>query len=892
VSGGKIEGRILARLPAGVVVTALGAALFLAAAGRSTSSSMVVTPDADAYVTAASPKANFGSAAALSVAASPDTRSYLRFSVQGLVGAVRQATLRLYASSGSNAGVDVRTVADSTWGEKGITYSNAPAVSSVTAGSSGAVSAGVWLSIDVTALVRTNGVLSLAITSKSTLVAFGSRESANKPQLVVDMSAADTTPPMVSLTSPLNGSTSGSSTPVFSGALGSAMGDLPSVSVRVYAGSSISGTPVETLSAVVGSGGYQVAASPGLANGVYTAQAQQLDSAGNLGVSAANTFRVATVSASTYRAIVLADGAIGYWRLGETSGLSAMDLAGSSPGSYFGSILFGIPGGISGDSNSAVRLDGLTGTVRVANTGVLNATATLTLEAWVKPASLPGTSTVLRKDGQYLLRIYNTGSVVFRLWKGGAIYELTAPPGVVNLGVWSHLVATYDGSTMTVYVNGTARAAKALIGPIDTSANGLYLGSSLNSYDYFPGSLDEVAVYPTALAAARVQAHYAVGIGPDATPPRVNLLSPVGGSTATANPVFSGTAGSDVGDLPSVSVRVFAGSSVSGTSAEALSAAVSSGSYQVAASPALADGVYTAQAQQIDSAGNVGTSGANTFTVRTSSSTPLCGFKTSRPETYSHVIVMMLENKSFGDIIGNTTGAPFENQLASQCGVATNYHGVAHPSLPNYLATVSGSTQEVVADGNQAQWQITAPTLFSQVPSWRAYEESMATDCEISDSYPYQSYHNPPTYFIPLTSACPLHDVPMGTTSSGAFATDLQNETLPAFAWVTPNQMDNMHDGTIAQGDSWLQAWINTIAASPSYQAGNTVLIVTWDEDDGTIENHIPTFVMSPYTQPGTKSDAYFDHYSLLRTAEDLLGVTSYLGNAATASSMRTAFGL
>jgi phospholipase C len=114
---------------------------------------------------------------------------------------------------------------------------------------------------------------------------------------------------------------------------------------------------------------------------------------------------------------------------------------------------------------------------------------------------------------------------------------------------------------------------------------------------------------------------------------------------------------------------------------------------------------------------------------------------------------------------------------------------------------------------------------------------------------------------------------------------------LPAFSWITPNQIDNTHDGTTGQGDAWLQGWITQITASPTYRAGGTVVLITWDEDDGTVDNHTPMFVISPYTAPGTQNGTYFDHYSLLHTSEELLGVP-FLGNAQTATSMRGAFGL
>jgi hypothetical protein len=271
----------------GVLLVAL---LAVASSGRS-AGSVTLTPDQDAYVSASSPKDNFGASTELRAAASPDTRSYLRFTVQSFAGRPAKATLRLWANTISSVGVSVRGVTDTSWGERGIKYNNAPAISSTVAGSSGAIAAGTWASIDVTSLITGNGVFSMAVTTTSTLISLGSRESSHRPQLVLD---PDTTAPLVSLAQPTNGSFSKVTTPPFGGNAGTASGDLPSVTVRVYAGASATGTPVQTLGASVSAGGYSVAASPALADGVFTAQAAQSDQAGNTGTSSANTFTIDT----------------------------------------------------------------------------------------------------------------------------------------------------------------------------------------------------------------------------------------------------------------------------------------------------------------------------------------------------------------------------------------------------------------------------------------------------------------------------------------------------------------------------------------------------------------------------------------------------------------------
>jgi hypothetical protein len=101
---------------------------------------------------------------------------------------------------------------------------------------------------------------------------------------------------------------------------------------------------------------------------------------------------------------------------------------------------------------------------------------------------------------------------------------------------------------------------------------------------------------------------------------------------------------------------------------------------------------------------------------------------------------------------------------------------------------------------------------------------------------------------------------------------------------------NDMHDCGVAAGDAWLKTWVPKILASPAYQAGQLALFITWDENDGSAGNQVPTIVASPYTPAGTTSGTSFNHYSLLRTTEELLGTTNYLGNAASAASMRSAF--
>jgi hypothetical protein len=243
-----------------------------------------------------------------------------------------------------------------------------------------------------------------------------------------------------------------------------------------------------------------------------------------------------------------------------------------------------------------------------------------------------------------------------------------------------------------------------------------------------------------------------------------------------------------------------------------------------------------------------------------------------------------MENHSFGDIIGNTAQAPYLNTVASECGLATNYHNLSHPSLPNYIGATSGLTLRNLKpfdpDCNPSKkCSTTAPSIFSQGETWKAYEESMPSNCAPSNSGECAVRHNPPPYDSTLTG-CANFDVPYTQ-----LATDLTANALPAFSFVTPNLIDDTHDGTIADGETWLSNNLPTILSSPEYQNGSTAVFITWDEGTGGKTGEdcstnttdpsclVATIVISPSTPAGATSATLFNHYSLLDTTEQLLGL-------------------
>jgi phospholipase C len=231
-----------------------------------------------------------------------------------------------------------------------------------------------------------------------------------------------------------------------------------------------------------------------------------------------------------------------------------------------------------------------------------------------------------------------------------------------------------------------------------------------------------------------------------------------------------------------------------------------------------------------------------------------------------------MENKSASTAL-NPSVAPYTAALAQRYGLATNYRAVASPSLPNYLALTSGDTFGITDD---AYHRLPAGGVGTQLTnagvSWRAYFEGMTQDCFMSGGG-YALKHNPFAYY---GGGCPPNLVPLDP-----LVQDLQQDT-PRFLFIKPNLCHDTHDCPVATGDAWLRQWVDAILASPAWQAGGK-LFVTWDEGSGA-DNRVATLVIAPNTASRTSAVLY-DHYSLLATIEDLLGVPR-LGKAAGAQPM------
>jgi hypothetical protein len=318
--------------------------------------------------------------------------------------------------------------------------------------------------------------------------------------------------------------------------------------------------------------------------------------------------------------------------------------------------------------------------------------------------------------------------------------------------------------------------------------------------------------------------------------------------------------------------------------------------------------------------------------VQAEGSLTLCGNTGPAPTPVQHVIVVMMENLSYKQVVGSPN-APYQTALSGRCGNPQAFFNATHSSAANYLAVSAGQFPVASTPGCGSANGACASsfdTVYNQLDraglNWAGYIESMPSNCYPGNFGPvtnthalYSVGHNPVPFFRSIPkAACQANDLAVSdlTAQSGPFWTALQNQTLPAFSWVTPNATNDNEGGAnrvVGEqiGDAFLQRFMENLQRSNSYQAGNTLVIVTYDEGTGSdsktgqdctnksldlpvVNNlsahqescHIPTFVVYPYTSPGDPDPTFFTSYSITRTVDDLFGLPplAHAGDAQTES--------
>jgi hypothetical protein len=296
---------------------------------------------------------------------------------------------------------------------------------------------------------------------------------------------------------------------------------------------------------------------------------------------------------------------------------------------------------------------------------------------------------------------------------------------------------------------------------------------------------------------------------------------------------------------------------------------------------------------------------------------------------YQHIVEIMMENTSYGSIIGNAN-APQINALASTYGLATNYFGVTHPSEPNYMTNIAGDFFGVQDDnqfyctpamagtdphcaGTTVNHTINAPTLADQLTAaggtWKGYFQSLPptpapgtlitsgpnANGPYTFKYPsdtvalYASKHNPFVNFTGTQGAL-ANMVP-----DTQLTTDLANSSLPNFSLVVPDQCHDMHgtggcsdtNSLITAGDAYVGDTVSAITASPAWKHGRNAIVITWDEDDFSDQGlpgtgccgadpgggHVATIVVTNKGHHSLSDGIAYNHYSLLRSYEAAFGL-------------------
>jgi acid phosphatase len=262
-------------------------------------------------------------------------------------------------------------------------------------------------------------------------------------------------------------------------------------------------------------------------------------------------------------------------------------------------------------------------------------------------------------------------------------------------------------------------------------------------------------------------------------------------------------------------------------------------------------------------------SAASSLPESSTSGSPITSAPAAGLPTPQHVVVVVFENHAFGSVLG-APDAPYLTALAGSGTTLTDAHGVRHPSQPNYLALFSGSTQGVVSD--RCPLSFRAQNLAAQLQAagrtFAGYSEDLpAAGSTVCSAGSYARKHNPWVDFPALPAAVnqPLSALP----------TDFA--ALPTVSFVIPNLCSDMHDCPVATGDAWARAHL---AGYVSWaRTHDSLLVVTFDEDDNTLANHIATFLVGPMVRVGTSAQPT-DHYRVLHTIEAMYGLQP-LGKAA-----------
>lgn len=301
--------------------------------------------------------------------------------------------------------------------------------------------------------------------------------------------------------------------------------------------------------------------------------------------------------------------------------------------------------------------------------------------------------------------------------------------------------------------------------------------------------------------------------------------------------------------------------------------------------------------------------GGGTMTPGPAGAGPPSNAQSSSVPQFGNEFLLVLENNNYSSEVGSPN-MPYLNSLINKYGLATNYYATTHPSIGNYFSLTTGE----ILTNNEGETPSSFPVsndniireLIKAGKTWKDYAESIPSVGYLGgDSGNYYVRHNPIAYFTDVncgTSACLVQA--QNIVPFTQLATDISNNMLPDFGYIVPNVCDDAHDCSLATADNWLKNNIAPLINTPAFQKNGLLVIIT-DEDEN-IGNSCPTtgstssncggqvatVVISPLLKSsGIKISTFYNHFCLLRTLMQGLGLTTFPGVSSSSTALANFFG-
>jgi hypothetical protein len=815
-------------------ILGLGMYIIMPTSSEAAATSMTFNPVADAYVYSNKPDANNGSAPTLRVDGSPVMRSYIRFDLSSLSdGLISSAILKVYANSSLNDGFSIDQLANNTWQEDTLIYENAPTPGPAIT-NSGDVASGQWVSIDITPYIKGAGIYSLVFTAlSSTQLNLASRESESyAPQLIVtqEFSPTATYTPTQVLDTPTSSPTN---TPTSIPPTSTPTAIPTNTPIPIPSTSTPTPVPTNTPTPV------PPTSTP---TPVPTNTPTPTAYSPTLAPTQASPVAISTTFAPSADAYV-------YSGYPDTNfGLYSSLYVDESP-----AILSYMRFDLSSLDYSTI--DNVT--LRIYANSSLGAgfeLEQLTDNTWqedtIDYANAPAPGQSITQSGPVSTNSWISIDLTSYI-NGPGIYSLVLFPlssTRVNLASresGSHapqLIISGSSSSLPKPTNTPTSTSTSTFTPTPTHTSEI---TPTPTYSSTPTSTSTSTFTPTPTLTSEITP----------TPTNSSTPAPTSTSTFTPAPTQSNT------PMPTP------------TSTSTLTPAPTQSN--------------TPTPTSVPSSTPTSTAAPSITPTPTSTSTA------GGVPNFSHIILIILENREYSSVVGNSSWPNFNN-LASNYALLTQSYAVAHPSLPNYIALTSGSTQGITSDCTSCFVNATnlGDILEQNGKSWKGYMEDMPSPCYVGNSGDYVQKHNPFIYYDDIrtnSNRCASHVVPLTQ-----FDTDLSNNQLPDFSWITPNLCNDGHDCSSSISDSFLGSEVSKILASPSFDQ-NSLLIITFDEGSSgssccglpsSAGGHIATLFISSLAKAGYQDSTSYDHYSILKLMADAWGLPylEHVGDSSTNS--------